>query len=105
MDSSGSVGRVGFCGHMVDDIGSKAMTNNSLAEIPGEAFMGMAIRLLFLGTHYRKPLDFTDQKIAEMEKIWRRWIQKAEAVHEVIPTGFLEDLCDIMNNKNKRSFL
>ena len=66
-------------------------------EISGEVISGMAIRLFFLNTHYRKPINFTQQKLSEMEGIYRRWITKAEQTDADIHTDFLEALCDDMN--------
>lgn len=36
--------------------------------VPGEV-----IRMVFLGTHYRKPMDWTEKKRAEAEAVLRRW--------------------------------
>lgn len=44
----------------------------------GEAEMGMALRLLFLMTHYRKPLDFTHDKLEEARKTLAKWHTRAE---------------------------
>jgi cysteinyl-tRNA synthetase len=41
--------------------------------VPGEV-----IRFVFLSTHYRKPMDWTEQKANEAEKILRRWYTQAK---------------------------
>ncbi len=46
--------------------------------IPGEV-----IRFVFLSTHYRKPMDWTDKKAKEAEKELRKW---HELTHDVEPT-------------------
>ena len=44
--------------------------------IPGEV-----IRFVFLSTHYRKPMDWTEKKAKEAEKTLRKWYaQAAEAL-------------------------
>ncbi len=69
----------------------------STKTVEGEAILGMAIRLLFLGTHYRKPLNYTEDKLQENMRTWLKWYSKAERMDEDIDVEFLEALCDDMN--------
>jgi cysteinyl-tRNA synthetase len=61
--------------------------------VPGEV-----IRLVFLGTHYRKPMDWTEKKRAEAEATLRKWRGLIEGVKpgEVSP-GMLAALADDLN--------
>ncbi|MCI2393150.1 cysteine--tRNA ligase [Aliiroseovarius sediminis] len=71
--------------------------------VPGEV-----IRFVFLGTHYRKPMDWTEKKAEQAFNTVRRWQAHAQAVGfgergegvgdnvEVIP-GFVEALSDDLN--------
>lgn len=60
--------------------------------------MGMAIRLLLLMTHYRKPLDFTQEKLEGARKTLAKWHTRAErGEHTAPPVDFFEALCDDMN--------
>ncbi|MDF0594479.1 cysteine--tRNA ligase [Psychromarinibacter halotolerans] len=43
--------------------------------VPGEV-----IRFVFLGTHYRKPMDWTEQKRREAEKTLRKWRTQLDGV-------------------------
>ncbi len=48
---------------------SKSLGNfTTVRELLDKGVEGEAIRLLFLGTHYRKPLDFSDHAVAEAQK-------------------------------------
>ncbi|WP_420863349.1 cysteine--tRNA ligase [Algirhabdus cladophorae] len=61
--------------------------------VPGEV-----IRFVFLSTHYRKPMDWTEKKRAEAETTLRKW---REMTKEVAPTsvdaGGLATLADDLN--------
>lgn len=43
--------------------------------VPGEV-----IRLVMLGTHYRKPMDWTEQKRAEAERTLRHWHSQIDGI-------------------------
>ena len=43
--------------------------------VPGEV-----IRLVMLGTHYRKPMDWTEQKRAEAERMLRHWHSQIDGI-------------------------
>ncbi|MDE4174558.1 cysteine--tRNA ligase [Phaeobacter sp. PT47_59] len=56
--------------------------------IPGEV-----IRFVFLSTHYRKPMDWTEKKAKEAEKTLRKWYaQAAEALPGGQPESHVVDL-------------
>ncbi|MDE4131674.1 cysteine--tRNA ligase [Phaeobacter sp. QD34_3] len=56
--------------------------------IPGEV-----IRFVFLSTHYRKPMDWTEKKAKEAEKTLRKWYaQAAEALPGGQPEPHVVDL-------------
>jgi cysteinyl-tRNA synthetase len=55
--------------------------------VPGEV-----IRFVFLGTHYRKPMDWTEKKRAEAEATLRAWRRLAEGVEPGIPDAEVVDL-------------
>ncbi|MGB0905508.1 MAG: cysteine--tRNA ligase, partial [Mangrovicoccus sp.] len=61
--------------------------------VPGEV-----VRFVFLSTHYRKPMDWTDAKAAEAAKVLRKW---REMVADVAPgevaAPVLDALCDDLN--------
>ena len=62
--------------------------------VPGEV-----IRFVFLSTHYRKPMDWTEKKRAEAEKTLRKWYaQAAEAPSDSeAPQQFVDLLADDLN--------
>ncbi|WP_136637479.1 cysteine--tRNA ligase [Pseudooceanicola onchidii] len=65
--------------------------------VPGEV-----IRFVFLGTHYRKPMDWTEKKRAEAEATLRKWRKMLKGVESsklpsVAPNSVLEALADDMN--------
>ena len=55
--------------------------------IPGEV-----IRLVLLGTHYGKPMDWTDQKKREAEATLRKWREIADGAPEAEPAPEMLDL-------------
>jgi cysteinyl-tRNA synthetase len=62
--------------------------------VPGEV-----IRFVFLGTHYRKPMDWTEKKRAEAEATLRKWYrQVADLTNSGEPyTAVLAALADDLN--------
>ena len=62
--------------------------------VPGEV-----IRFVFLSTHYRKPMDWTDAKRAEAEATLRKWrALTAEVAASAVPEAVLAALCDDLNS-------
>lgn len=61
--------------------------------VPGEV-----IRFVFLSTHYRKPMDWTDKKRAEAEKVLRKWYEQvAGADTGPVPQVVVDLLADDLN--------
>ena len=61
--------------------------------VPGEV-----IRFVFLSTHYRKPMDWTDKKRAEAEKTLRKWYEQiAGAETGPVSEAVLALLADDLN--------
>jgi cysteinyl-tRNA synthetase len=61
--------------------------------VPGEV-----IRFVFLSTHYRKPMDWTEKKRREAEKTLGRMKAKVSAVpHSVVDPRIVEALADDLN--------
>lgn len=62
--------------------------------VPGEV-----IRFVMLGTHYRKPMDWTEKKRAEAEAVLRKWralVAEAED-RGMVDLAFVEALSDDLN--------
>jgi len=61
--------------------------------VPGEV-----IRFVFLSTHYRKPMDWTEAKAAEATKVLRKWYaQVADADTGACPEAVIAALADDLN--------
>ncbi|MGI1661662.1 cysteine--tRNA ligase [Palleronia sp. KMU-117] len=62
--------------------------------VPGEV-----IRFVFLSTHYRKPMDWTEKKRGEAEKRLTAWFRKTDGVEaaKVVPARVLAALADDLN--------
>ena len=53
---------------------SKSLGNFfTIRDLLDEGVPGEVIRLVFLGTHYRKPMDWTEEKVAQAEATLRKW--------------------------------
>ncbi|WP_416368331.1 cysteine--tRNA ligase [Tritonibacter mobilis] len=64
--------------------------------IPGEV-----VRFVFLQTHYRKPMDWTEKKAAEAEKTLRRWRKLSDGVQPGKPDEtVLQPLYDDLNTSD-----
>ncbi len=62
-------------------------------KVPGEV-----IRLVFLQTHYRKPMDWTEEKAREAESLLRKWRRFAEGAEASAPSpDVVEALADDLN--------
>ena len=62
--------------------------------VPGEV-----IRFVFLSTHYRKPMDWTERKRAEATNRLAAWYRKTEGVEsaKVVPASVVAALADDLN--------
>ena len=61
---------------------------------------GEVIRLILLRTHYRQPLDWTDDAVAECENILNKWFSKIEGINTTVaalPDNVRSALYDDMN--------
>ncbi|MFP3383029.1 cysteine--tRNA ligase [Tritonibacter sp. SIMBA_163] len=64
--------------------------------VPGEV-----VRFVFLQTHYRKPMDWTEKKAAEAEKTLRRWRKLSDGVQPGKPDEVvLQPLYDDLNTSD-----
>ncbi len=62
--------------------------------VPGEV-----IRFVMLGTHYRKPMDWTEKKRAEAEAVLRKWRALVAGAEDrgMVDLAFVEALSDDLN--------
>lgn len=95
---------------------SKSLGNFfSVRELIDQGYSGEVIRLVFLGTHYRKPMDWTDKKAKEAEATLRKaarlfsstpfpksWLNPS--VVEV-PQEFVEALANDLNTSLALTFI
>ena len=78
---------------------SKSLGNFfTVRDLLNEGVPGEVIRFVFLSTHYRKPMDWTDKKRAEAEATLRKWrgLTKGVAPTDVDAAG-LATLADDLN--------
>ncbi len=60
---------------------SKSLGNFfTVHDLLGQGVPGEVIRFVFLGTHYRKPMDWTEKKAREAEAVLRKWRGMVEGV-------------------------
>ena len=76
---------------MSKSLGNFYTVNELLDEFPGEA-----IRLLLLKTHYRQPLDFTKEGLADAKRELDGWY-RLKADGGEVPAGLVDALCDDLN--------
>ena len=78
---------------------SKSLGNYfSPRELMNNGVAGGALRLMYLNTHYRKPLDWTESKLSESTIIYKKWISmisKSEAGE--VNANVLHALADDLN--------
>lgn len=81
---------------MAKSLGNFLTVRDALAKAPGEA-----IRLLLLKTHYRAPLDFTNEALAEARRELDRFYRALERTpvesDGEVPEQVMEALCDDLN--------
>ena len=81
---------------MAKSVGNVLTVREVLVRAPAEA-----VRLLLLHTHYRAPLDFTDNGLAEsrrvLDRFYRALENSAAAPAKDLPAPVLEALCDDLN--------
>ena len=76
---------------------SKSLGNFfTIRDLLDEGVPGEVIRMVFLGTHYGKPMDWTDKKREEAEKTLRKWYAAA-VPGEDVPWPVVSALADDIN--------
>ena len=69
--------------------------------VPGEV-----MRMVFLGTHYRKPMDWRADKSRDAERALRRWRKLTEGIEPSKPAPEVVNfLCDDLNTAGAMDFL
>lgn len=80
---------------MSKSLGNFYTVHDLLDDFPGEA-----IRLVLMQTHYRQPIDFTRDGIAEARRTidkWQRVAGDIDASDEDVPDELITTLCDDLN--------
>jgi cysteinyl-tRNA synthetase len=63
-----------------------------------QGISGDSLRLMYLGTHYRKPLDWTENKVEESQKLQKKWEKLvANCESGVISEKVLNAVADDLN--------
>lgn len=68
-----------------------------MVDMSGEQVTGMAIRLAMLMTHYRQPINWTEQRLAEAATVLRRWYPLIEPTEDDPEPEFLAALANDLN--------
>ena len=78
---------------------SKSLNNFfSPKELIDEGVSGEALRLVYLSTHYRKPLDWTEQKVMANQKTYNKWQQLvANSKVGIVSGNVLNAIADDLN--------
>ena len=79
---------------------SKSLGNFfTVRELLEQGVPGEVIRLVFLSTHYRKPMDWTAEKAKEAKKRLIRWFRKTDGVEAsaTVPASVEAALADNLN--------
>ena len=67
-------------------------------ELIDEGVSGEALRLVYLSTHYRKPLDWTEQKVMANQKTYNKWQQLvANSKVGIVSGNVLNAIADDLN--------
>ncbi len=90
---SGEFARVWMHNEMLQVEGrkmSKSLGNFfTVRDLLDQGIPGEVIRLVFLSTHYRKPMDWTEQKAREADRTLRKWYAQASAAGTGAPDAAL----------------
>jgi len=66
---------------------SKSLGNFfTVRDLLEQGFAGEVIRFVMLSTHYRKPMDWTEEKAREAAKVLRKWREMARGVEATFPS-------------------
>ncbi len=78
---------------------SKSLGNFfTVRDLLDRGIAGEVVRFVLLGTHYSKPMDWTEKKRDEAEGSLRRWREKVRGVESgEIDAKFVDALCDDLN--------
>ena len=83
---------------MAKSVGNVMLVHDLVKSYPGEA-----LRLTLLSAHYRQPLDWSEDKIQQNQRLLDRFYQRleqmkgTEAMETAIPEAVMEALCDDLN--------
>lgn len=79
---------------------SKSLGNFfTVRELLEQGVPGEVIRFVFLSTHYRKPMDWTEKKREEAEKVLRHWRKIAgDAMPGVVDELVVQPMLDDLNS-------
>ncbi|WP_069299599.1 cysteine--tRNA ligase [Neptunicoccus sediminis] len=87
---------------------SKSLGNFfSVRDLIDQGYPGEVIRFVYLGTHYRKPMDWTNKKAKEAEATLRKWRALTEGVEptRAIDAEVLRAISDDLNTSGAISVL
>lgn len=86
---------------------SKSLGNFfSVRELLDRGYPGEVIRFVFLSTHYRKPMDWTEKKAREADETLKKWCEKAgESTSAKVAQGVLKAIADDLNTPRAMSEL
>lgn len=73
------------------------MSEIVVVDVGKEDAAGLIIRLAMMMTHYRKPIDWSEARKAEAEKMFFRWTKKMVPCGDAPPTELIEALSDDLN--------
>jgi cysteinyl-tRNA synthetase len=79
---------------------SKSLGNFfTVRDLLDQGWPGEVIRLVFLGTHYRKPMDWTEKKAGEARQTLEGWFRATDGVEisKDVPSWIVEDLASDLN--------
>jgi cysteinyl-tRNA synthetase len=79
---------------------SKSLGNFfTVRDLLDQGYPGEVIRLILLGTHYRKPMDWTEDKARAARRRLVKWFDKTDGVEaaKVVPARVVDALADDMN--------
>ena len=78
---------------------SKSLGNFfSPRDLIDQGISGDSLRLMYLGTHYRKPLDWTESKVKESQKLQKKWKKLvADCETGIISENVLNAVADDLN--------
>ncbi len=87
---------------------SKSLNNFVLVSEALKKYSPEAIRLWLLQTHYRKPVDYSDEALQAAEvrtQKWRRYAEQLEDDWNDVPAEFIEALSDDLNTSKAISLI